>query len=179
MLDFFTSKPRHMLMIIGLMDGGLAFCIQSLPQPTNHDIIEPVKEQVTVNPRSGRRERIFINLEAVYPHPEQPGTELSFEELRASSRGWLQKQWKSEKLEILHDFTLEAPKVAEVFHSLPSEVTNDAVLSQEYVERLVIPRDPVMLDENGVVKEAVREGRTKKLKTVEVNETQISMRYPS
>src|SRR6266487_5808741 len=120
-----------MLMVIGLMDGGLAFCIQSLPQATNHDIIEPVKEQVTVNPRSGRNERIFINLEAVYPHPEQPGTELSFEELRASSRGWLQKQWKSEKLEILHDFNLEAPKAAEVFHC-PSEVTNDAVLSQQF-----------------------------------------------
>lgn len=155
----------------------MAFCIQSLPQPTNHDIIEPVKEQVTLNPRSGRKERIFINLEAVYPHPEQPGMELSFEELRANSRGWLQKQWKSEKLAILHDFNLEAPKVAPVCHS-PSEVSNDnAVLSQQFVEKLVIPRDPVMLDENGVVKEVVREGRTKKLKTVEVNETQISRRY--
>lgn len=173
-VSHFCSQPScQILMIIGLMDGRLAFCFQSLPQSTNHnhDIIEPVKEQITVNPRSGKNERIFVHLEAVYPTPEVPGTEMSFEELRASSRGWLQKKWKPE---IVNAFALDGVERGEAMMK-PANVKLDVdSLSQPFSEKLVIPRDPVMFDENGAVKEGGREGRSRKLKTVEVNETQIS-----
>ena len=56
----------------------------------------------TVNPRTGRRERVFVNLELVYPDPKPDGSvaeEFCFEELRARHRGWLGRDWKRERLE--------------------------------------------------------------------------------
>ena len=124
-----------------------------------------------MNQRSGRQEKIFVNLEAVYPTPEVPGTELSFEELRASSRGWLQKKWKPERVDF---FVLEDAKSLTP-QPLAFEEAEDVALSKVLAEKLVIPRDLVIFDENGAVKEIGREGRSRKLKTMEVNETQISM----
>ena len=39
-------------------------------------------------------ERVFVNLEAVYPNPNDSSEEYSFEELRAKYRGWLAKSWQ-------------------------------------------------------------------------------------
>lgn len=50
-----------------------------------------------VNPRTGRRERVFVDLEAVYPDYKNPCHEVSFEELRAMKRGWLDKNWRVPK----------------------------------------------------------------------------------
>lgn len=49
----------------------------------------PDRSQVTVHPQTGKKERIFVQLEAIYPTLEEPGTELSFEEIVAANRGWL------------------------------------------------------------------------------------------
>lgn len=49
------------------------------------------------NPRTGRRERVFVNLDAVYPDYFNAHVEVSFEELRAMKRGWLDKDWRSHK----------------------------------------------------------------------------------
>ena len=53
--------------------------------------------QEAVNPRTGKIERVFVNLEAVYPNPDDLNEEYSFEELRARHRGWLDKKWSREK----------------------------------------------------------------------------------
>ncbi|KAF3386607.1 Checkpoint serine/threonine-protein kinase [Penicillium rolfsii] len=50
-----------------------------------------------VNPRTGRRERVFVDLEAVYPDHKNPAIEVSFEELRAMRRGWMDKDWRPPK----------------------------------------------------------------------------------
>ncbi|GMG37190.1 unnamed protein product [Aspergillus oryzae] len=50
-----------------------------------------------VNPRTGRRERVFVNLDAVYPDYTNPNVEVSFEELRAMRRGWMDKKWRPQK----------------------------------------------------------------------------------
>ncbi|KAJ5533172.1 hypothetical protein N7494_009724 [Penicillium frequentans] len=50
-----------------------------------------------VNPRTGRRERVFVDLEAVYPDRQNPTHEISFEELRAMQRGWMSKNWRAQK----------------------------------------------------------------------------------
>ncbi|KAJ5234343.1 uncharacterized protein N7469_003511 [Penicillium citrinum] len=50
-----------------------------------------------VNPRTGRRERVFVDLESVYPDYRDPTNEVSFEELRAIKRGWMAKNWRSHK----------------------------------------------------------------------------------
>lgn len=54
-----------------------------------------VKE--AINPRTGRRERVFVDLESVYPDYRDPAHEVSFEELRAIKRGWMGKNWRSQK----------------------------------------------------------------------------------
>ena len=50
-----------------------------------------------MNPRTGKTERVYINLEAVYPNPNDPTEEYSFEELRAKHRGWMDKKWTPSK----------------------------------------------------------------------------------
>ena len=46
-----------------------------------------------MNPKTGRQECVFVNLEAVYPDAGKRGAEFCFEELRARHRGLLSKQW--------------------------------------------------------------------------------------
>lgn len=153
-------------MITGLMVVVSAFCIQSLPQFLYPQVTDPAQQQVTVNPK-GRTERIYVNLEAIYPSPEIVGSELSLEELRANHRGWLSKVWEPE----LSKPILDEPSLID---ELPKGSSCDAdELHQIVKEKLVIARDPV-LDENGATKEPARTGKGRRMKIKEVNETQIS-----
>ncbi len=110
-----------------------------------------------------------MNLEAIYPTPDVVGSELSLEELRACSRGWLSKIWQP-----------EIPAKPGREDSLdPKDNTRDSnsntdEISREVSEKLVVSRDPVILDENGAAKETGREGKGRRMKIKEVNETQIS-----
>lgn len=117
-----------------------------------------------VNPHSGRRERIFVNLEAIYPTPEVPGTELSFEELWAANQGWLDVAWDDESMAGAED------------EQAPTDENNPDVdlLSRKVAEKLVVHQDALMLDENGAVKDQARAHKPRKKKVMEVNETQIS-----
>jgi checkpoint serine/threonine-protein kinase len=142
-----------------------AFCIQSLPQITYSQISNPAKEQVTINAK-GRTERIFVDLESVYPTPDEIGTELSFEELRAAKRGWLTKVWVPESRSMSSDSGSK--------DTTGESHVNVENLSRDVSEKLVIARDPPMLDENGASKEHSREGRGRRMKIKEVNATQIS-----
>ncbi|KAH8814920.1 Mad3/BUB1 homology region 1-domain-containing protein [Xylogone sp. PMI_703] len=137
---------------------------ESLVHVINPQVIIPSEQQVTVNPRNGRSERIFVNLEAVYPMPEKIGTELSFEELRAAHRGWLTKSWQREgngNAVIVPLDQTEEPNI------------NVGSTTREVVEKIVVARDSAMLDENGLSKEPLRETKGRKMKIKEVNETQI------
>lgn len=62
-----------------------------MPRVANH----PSLDQRVVNPRSGKLECVAVNLEAVYPDPQNPRIEFCFEELRAAKRGWLERDWRS------------------------------------------------------------------------------------
>jgi checkpoint serine/threonine-protein kinase len=165
---FFFPPPlfMHILMITGLMIVGLRrFVFQSLPRYEYPQVTNPAQQQVTIN-QKGRTERIFVDLEAIYHSPEVLGSELSLEELRAGHRGWLSKVWEP-----------EMPVKREIKEPLIAEVqVDDAVetITREVPDKLVIARDPVALDENGVQKESAREGRGRRMKIKEVNETQIS-----
>jgi checkpoint serine/threonine-protein kinase len=123
---------------------------------------------VTVN-QKGRTERIFVNLEAIYHTPEIVGSELSLEELRAGQRGWLSKVWHPEiPPQQNHEGSLDLQD-----GTGESNVNTDEIV-REVSEKLVIARDAVTLDENGAAKETGREGRGRRMKIKEVNETQIS-----
>ena len=139
---------------------------QSLPRYNYPQIINPAHQQVTVN-QKGRTERISVNLEAIYPSPDISGSELCLEELRALSRGWLSKVWESE---ITTGQNLSENVACDDESDMLAPITHR-------VEKLVINRDPVTvpLDENGAIKDGTREGKGRKMKIKEVNETQISM----
>ncbi|KAK0913767.1 protein kinase [Friedmanniomyces endolithicus] len=51
------------------------------------------KDECTVNPKTGRQEFVFVNLDVVYPQAGKAGAEFCFEELRARRRGWLDRDW--------------------------------------------------------------------------------------
>lgn len=122
---------------------------------------------MTVNAK-GKTERIYVNLEAIYLTPDILGSELSLEELRAGHRGWLSKVWESEVAK------KSSPKTISIFRDNKDEPKVHEV-TREVSDKLVIARDSVTLDENGVKKEPLREGRGRRMKIKEVNETQISM----
>ena len=61
-----------------------------MPRVENH----PSLDQKVVNPRTGKLECVAVNLEAVYPDPQDPSIEFCFEELRAAKHGWLQRDWR-------------------------------------------------------------------------------------
>lgn len=136
--------------------------IQSLSQ-INNIVVVPSKHQVTVHPQTGKKEYIFVDLAAVYPTPEEPGSELSFEELIAARRGWLDLAWGDE--------TVDGSLIPEPIQCM-SEIEE---ISRDVGSKLMIHRDPMLFDENGEMREQPREPRAaKKKKVMEVNETQIS-----
>lgn len=137
------------------------YVFQSLAQIQNI-VVVPSKHQVTVHPQTGKREYIFVDLAAVYPTPEEPGTEMSFEEIVAAHRGWLEREWDTDRANESHTPDGMVPL---------REIEN---LTQDTTEKPVIDGDPMMLDENGVAGGKPREPRTgRKKKVMEVNETQI------
>lgn len=80
----------------------LHLCIQSNPisPPKEEKAPKQIPEhhvREAVNPRTGRRERVFVDLEAVYPDYRNPAHEMSFEELRAMKRGWMGMDWRRQK----------------------------------------------------------------------------------
>jgi len=58
------------------------------------------EQQRSVNPKTGKTECVFVNLEAVYPNADDPyAEEYSFEELQARHRGWLDYDWAAIRTE--------------------------------------------------------------------------------
>ncbi len=92
----------------------------------------PLRSQrEAMNPRTGKVERVFVNLEAVYASAD--GQEFSFEELRARHRGWLDRTWQRETLpptKASPDTTEESTSQL-TSESVPSDLTNGAIDSQQ------------------------------------------------
>lgn len=97
-------------------------------------------------------------MQAIYPSPEEPGTEMSFEEVWALNRGWLDQPWGDDE---------------PVESDYPENDENSPPLSDDRFDaKLVVQHNVVTLDENGRLPDQHRGG--KKKKKMEVNETQIS-----
>lgn len=140
--------------------------IQSLSKQLakSHIPIYHHKVQVIVNPTTGKRERVFVDLRAVYPTPDEPGTELSFEEVWAANRGWLGHEWPDEVLP-----SSEEPAAA--VGVFPDENAPPLGGSQ----KLTVHHDVIRLDENGApIFPSKAESKPRKKKVFEINETQIS-----
>lgn len=128
----------------------------------SHITIAPSQYQVTKHPASGKKERVFVDLQAVYPSPEEPGTELSFEEVWAANRGWLHQTWE------------EYEPAGGGFAS--NNENRPTVPADIFDAQLLVRHDVITLDENGRIPDHHREGKKKKV--MEVNETQISKFAP-
>lgn len=126
---------------------------------------------MTVNPNTGKRERILVDLATLYPTPDVQGSELSFEEIWARNRGWLDHSWEESSADENAPFDENSPDAFAAGHGAGVDA-----LSKGVSEKLVIHRDPepAMYDENGAVQQAPRGGKPKKIRRMEVNETQTS-----
>ncbi|KAL8679872.1 MAG: hypothetical protein Q9186_003892 [Xanthomendoza sp. 1 TL-2023] len=96
-----SSQPVYIFTITGLIAGifGVAF-VQStheIPKPAEIERTNLADQQQITNSKTGKIERVFVNLEAVYPNPNDPTAEFSFEELRARSRGWADRDWAADR----------------------------------------------------------------------------------
>lgn len=119
-----------------------------------------------------------MNLEAVYPNDNDDGEELSFEELRAKSRGWLNRDWAAESKQ----------RIAEVIQARDAEdqCSTAASAAKEAVEVLqpARPKPDTQSRSNTQLETTIavdigregKAGRPKKTKVREVKgETQTSM----
>ena len=129
------------------------------------------------NVRTGKIERVFVNLEAVYPNDDDHNEEMSFEELRAKSRGWLHRDWAAESRQMVEE-KLQAREVEIQFSTAAS--------AEEAVEVLqpTRPKPVTQSSSNAQLETTIavdieregRAGRSKKTKLREVKgETQTSM----
>ncbi|OAA62611.1 checkpoint protein kinase [Niveomyces insectorum RCEF 264] len=130
------------------------------------------KDAVTVNPANGKKERVFVDLRAVYPTPEVPGTELSFEEIWAVNRGLQHLSWDTPpQYENGHENRQQHMRSK---NASPLPLPRVDVLAEAIATKLVVHQDKVLLDENGaLIKSLGAENRPRKKKVIELNETQI------
>lgn len=129
------------------------------------------------NAKTGKIERVFVNLEAVYPDPNNPDEEMSFEELRAQSRGWLNRDWGAER-RAARQAASNPARMPQTFSSPASAVEDTGGNTQESQPTIEAASRTDSRVEAISGKYTGREGklaRPKKIKTMEVKgETQTS-----
>ncbi|KAK2066474.1 hypothetical protein P8C59_000291 [Phyllachora maydis] len=142
----------------------------------SHIPIHHSQMQVTVA-QNGKKERVFVDLRTVYPTPDEPGTELSFEEVWAATRGWLEQSWDEEQEQ--EDGREGGAMPADDSQAEPSLVTEENRLPLAHrplkqsspAQEMTVHHEVVRLDENGAPM-YLKAGKPKKKKVMEVNATQ-------
>ena len=118
-----------------------------------------------------------MNLEAVYPNENDRSEEMSFEELRAMSRGWVNRDWTAERKQKPAQAS-RAREAGDRFSTAASTEETTASL------RCARPKPENQGDSNTQLETTIavdiagggRTGRPKKTKIMEVKgETQTSM----
>ncbi|KAL2362440.1 hypothetical protein RJZ56_004659 [Blastomyces dermatitidis] len=137
-----------------------AIIVNNIPLPRN--------EKESTNPRTGKVERVYVNLEAIYPDPENPLVEMSLEELRAFSRGWMDKDWSKQEIEPLKEISANVPyrDPPTYGHGEDGMAKN---MSTQLKDKLVIhEQSPQPGDPQGV--EVNRDGKGSKSRRLKVRE---------
>ena len=119
-----------------------------------------------------------MNLEAVYPNDNDPNEEMSFEELRAKSRGWLNRDWAAESKQRMAEES-QAKAFDKSLLVTVAETQADVEIAEEVQsqpgtqESTTTLLDTTIAIDIGRVSKA---GRPKKMKIKEIRgETQTSM----
>ncbi|KAL8709482.1 MAG: hypothetical protein Q9225_007445 [Loekoesia sp. 1 TL-2023] len=151
--------------------------IKEFQRPSQIERTNLAEQQQTTNPRTGKIERVFVDLEAVYPDPDDPSQEFSFEELRAKSRGWSNRDWAAEKKQAQPQCSVEqgnqAPSSVPDAHKPNGSIAEDSeqdVISQSTTEQFieVAPVEDMT--------QGTKARKSKRTKIMEVKgETQTSM----
>jgi len=150
------------------------------------------QQQSAVNPKTGRLEVVFVDLEQVYPNTDDPlAVENSFEELRARHRGWLKYDWaairreKEAKLnKVVEASPASKPLKPKLVPLAPKKLVEQAPKPQTVPLKGGIEDNLILNDENQppsavemekakAAKKARREeraNRTRKIKVMEVRE---------
>ena len=130
-----------------------------------------------MNARTGRKERPFVNLEAIYPN-DNDSEEISIEELRAKSRGWLNRDWAAESKQRIVENPLKTI-VHEPDSALLTETRVNPELVQDVHSQPGTQDSTTTLLDTTIAVDIGRGGkgpRPKKMKVKEVrSETQTSM----
>ena len=129
------------------------------------------------NARTGKVECVYVDLRAVYPNDNDPSEEMSFEEIRAQSRGWLNMDWTAEKEKSPSPELAASESSQQTSSPLSVEnVQHDVDLLVEHAngrpERVASTSD----NNTECTARETKVGRPKKMKIMEVKgETQTSM----
>jgi len=141
-------------------------------------------QQQTTNARTGKIERVFVDLEAIYPNDDDVNEEMSFEELRAKSRGWLSRDWAAESKQRIErqlhaDAMRQKASDTNNHRGNVAQVSQHSQSTQDSQTGLEIHDSPNIPLENTIALDQAQEGkigRPRKTKIREVKgETQTSM----
>ncbi|KAK7513055.1 hypothetical protein IWZ03DRAFT_408472 [Phyllosticta citriasiana] len=109
--------------------------------------------QESVNPRSGKVERCFVNLEAVYPDFESSnGEEFCFEELRAAHRGWMKYDW------------------AQINRQAAEKLRQERAMKESQERKALEPKDPQVLQPREAPEPAAALAKSLKQTVVPLND---------
>ena len=124
-----------------------------------------------MNSRTGRTERVYVDLEAVYPDPNGTREEYCFEELIARKRGWLNIKWEPES----QSETSNLLENAEQHHRTDEETENQQTPTAVSEEVPVVgdrPPVPINVSEAQVnsqeTTQELKPGRARKMKVREI-----------
>ena len=124
-----------------------------------------------MNSRTGRTERVYVDLEAVYPNPDDSSEEYSFEELIARQRGWLNADWDPEPQVERADVSENIEQTVESHENL-----GDREASKTTLQELNLAEDQQSAPENASYAkfnsqentQELRRNRARKMKVKEV-----------
>lgn len=134
-----------------------------------------------VNSKTGKPERVFVNLEAVYPNSTDPSEEMSFDELRAIHRGWADKDWSEERIRPLKAISGNAlrsqPMLSDAaVEKLSRDLEKKASLDENEASQQSTPGES---DHNQSQSQDAKPAKQKRMKIREVKqETQTSKTDP-
>ena len=174
------------------MVGACLSCIQTKSDLNDENAQpHPLRDhQQALNPKTGRLEVVFVDLEKVYPNLEKPmSEEYSFEELRAKHRGWLDHDWAAvrrkerEQAQRIAEATANAkapkPKASLVMMRdleqppKPQTVPLKGSIDDDAANDENMPPSQADIEKTKAAKKARREeraNRTRKIKVMDVKE---------
>ncbi|KAL9615235.1 MAG: hypothetical protein Q9167_000329 [Letrouitia subvulpina] len=141
-----------------------------VPRPQQVERSNLMDQQEVRNPKTGKTERVYVNLEAVYPNPNDATEEMSFEELRAKARGWTDRRWATEKIQQSTCEVKQLKNTSSLVENEESVISNQVQHGTPSQENTTGPTETISIDEP--VHE-LKNRRNKRTKVLEVKgETQ-------